>query len=333
MKSPLTRFFRLAFLAAFLAAVIGGPVACGRKSAKPRIPRAPNGAATAAVAEDVPPLRRDFKLPLPIAAGERLVYEVRVARFPLFAAVGDVTFEYVGETAAPRLEGWDAAIKPAGGEDRFLHFRASAASKGFIVKTLLGIDVDDRFEAIARGGDFASRAGMKRIDEGKKQFLQTALFDREKLTAFYRTVDLNKPAQPPAEKSFAIAADAQDLLSAFYFVRLQRLRAGDVLRFPLLFDAEQHEFELVVGGREEVETEMGRVKTIKLEPKLCGKGDDVGDGRRAPHAGQARRQNVRSDRDRKPDEDHERQRQVTVILRSLFSISGPGGKVIFLAVK
>jgi hypothetical protein len=271
MKSLLTRPWRF-FLVAVALSLIGGAVACGKKSAKPRIPRAPNGAATAAVAEDVPPLRRDFKLPLPMAAGERLVYEVRVARFPLFAAVGDVTFEYAGETTEPRLEGLDAQIKPAGGEERFLHFRASAVSKGFIVRTLLGIDVDDRFEAVARAGDFASRAGMKKIDEGKKQFLQTAVFDREKLTAFYRTVDLNKPAEPPAEKSFAIAADAQDLLSAFYFVRLQRLREGDVLRFPLLFDAAEHEFELVVGGREEVEIELGKVKTIKLEPKLFGKG-------------------------------------------------------------
>jgi hypothetical protein len=271
MKSLLTRRWRF-FLVAVIFSLIGGAVACGKKSAKPRTPRAPNGAA--AGGEDVPPLRRDFKLPLPIAAGERLVYEIRVARFPLYAAVGDVTFEYVGETTEPRLEGLNEEIKPAGagGEDRFLHFRAFAASKGFIVRTLLGLDVDDRFEAIARAGDFGSRAGMKKIDEGKKQVLQTALFDREKLTAFYLTADLNNPGQPPAEKSFAIAADAQDLLSAFYFVRLQRLREGDALRFPLLFDAAEHEFELVVGGREEVETEMGKIKAIKLEPKLFGKG-------------------------------------------------------------
>lgn len=247
-----------------LAAV--GFVGCAKK-ARPRLP-----GQTAVV-----PLKRDFKLPLPIPVGEKLVYEVRVSRFPLYAAVGDVTFEYVGPTAAPKIEGLKVELKPGGANGKnagggFLHFRAGAVSKGFIVETLLGLDVEDRFEAVVDAADFATRAGVKEINEGKTHTLQTAVFDRAGLTAHYRTVNLNQPEQPAAEKTLGLAADAQDLLSAFYLVRLQELREGDALRFPLVYDAAEHEFDLTVHGREEVEIELGKFRTIKLEPKLFGPG-------------------------------------------------------------
>ena len=38
------------------------------------------------------PLRRDFKNSFPIPAGEKLEYEVRFSRFPIYASVGIVTF-------------------------------------------------------------------------------------------------------------------------------------------------------------------------------------------------------------------------------------------------
>jgi hypothetical protein len=247
-----------------LAAV--GFVGCAKK-ARPRLP-----GQTAVV-----PLKRDFKLPLPIPVGEKLVYEVRVSRFPLYAAVGDVTFEYVGPTDAPKIEGLNVDLRPGGANGKdggggFLHFRAGAVSKGFIVNTLLGLDVQDRFEVVVNAADFATRAALKEINEGKTHTLQTALFDRAGPTASYRTANLNQPEQPAAEKTLGLAADAQDLLSAFYLVRLQELREGDVLRFPLVYDAAQHEFDLIVHGREEIEIELGKFKTLRLEPKLFGPG-------------------------------------------------------------
>lgn len=236
-------------------------VACG----KPRLPRVLNGSAYRVVKPC-----REFKQALPIPVGERLVYEVRVARFPIYAAVGEVTFEYAGTTAEPKVKDLSAELKTNG--ESFLHFRAFAVAKGFLVTKILGLEVNDRFEALVKAGDFATRASVKDLDEGRRRVLQTALVDREKLTATYRTTNLNEPQTPAAEKTISVTADAQDLLSAFYFARMQKLKVGDIVRFPLLYDAAQHEFELVVHGREKVETPQGSVKTIKLEPKLFGQG-------------------------------------------------------------
>src|SRR5262245_10066817 len=44
-------------------------------------------------------LRRDFKNSFPIPAGEKLEYEIKYSRFPIYASVGVVTFENLGAVA------------------------------------------------------------------------------------------------------------------------------------------------------------------------------------------------------------------------------------------
>src|SRR5262245_216868 len=43
-------------------------------------------------------LRRDFRDSLPIPIGEKLEYEVKLSRFPLYISLGVVTFDYLGMT-------------------------------------------------------------------------------------------------------------------------------------------------------------------------------------------------------------------------------------------
>ncbi|HYE74509.1 MAG TPA: hypothetical protein VEF04_14315, partial [Blastocatellia bacterium] len=112
--------FLLPFLIICLV-VIG--TAC-RKSVKPNLPQA-----------NFAEINREIKLPLPINVGEQLVYEVRVSRFPIYAAVGDVTFEYLGPVNKPKMEGANFELG-ASAEEQFLHFRAGAVSKGFLVNTI-----------------------------------------------------------------------------------------------------------------------------------------------------------------------------------------------------
>src|SRR5215470_6450247 len=47
----------------------------------------------------IAPLRRDFKNSFPIPAGEKLEYEIKLSRFPIYASVGVVTLENLGEIA------------------------------------------------------------------------------------------------------------------------------------------------------------------------------------------------------------------------------------------
>ncbi len=227
---------------------------------KPRMPAAP-------AAPKVLAPRRDAKQ-LPFPASEKLTYELRFTRVPLSINAGTIVFQSVGISAQPTIEKLEFQPQP---EDRLLHLRAVITAKGLLLR-IFGLSVNDRFETLVDAKDFRMRAVLREIEEGKKHNLQTGLFDYEKNEANYRTVDLNAPQNPAREKLVKLEPDMQDLLSAFYLLRLQEVKEGALYKFPLVYEGERREFDVLMHGREEVETDLGKFKTIKLEPKLFGPG-------------------------------------------------------------
>ena len=227
---------------------------------KPRVPAAP-------AAPKVLAPRRDFKQ-LPFPANEKLTYELRFTRVPLSISAGTIVFQSVGISAQPPVDKLEFKPHP---EDRLLHLRALITAKGLLLR-IFGLSVNDRFETLVDAKDFRMRAVLREIEEGKKHNLQTGLFDYASNEANYSTIDLNAPQNPAREKLVKLEPDMQDLLSAFYLLRLQELKEGALYKFPLVYEGERREFDLLVHGREEVETELGKFQTIKLEPKLFGPG-------------------------------------------------------------
>jgi hypothetical protein len=218
-------------------------------------------------------LKREFKNTLPIPIGEKLAYEVRYSRFPIYASVGIVTFEFLGAGSGAQAEpinGLNIEFKSSS-EDQFFRLRASAVSKGFLL-ALLGIDVKDRFETLVDAQDFSARLSFKEIKEGKKHTAESSFFDRAQQAITYTINDLNKPETKPREKTIALQEGSLDLLSAFYFVRLQKLKEGQMLRFPVSDDGINYTFDILVGKREKLKTDCGNVKTIRIEPRLFGPG-------------------------------------------------------------
>jgi hypothetical protein len=220
-------------------------------------------------------LRRDFKTALPIPSGEKLVYEVRYSRFPLYVTVGLITFEFLGEakftdTANPVFDGLNVEFKPSP-EDQFFRLRASAISKGLLT-AIIGYDVKDRFETLVNAHDFSARLSFKEVKEGKKHRAQSVVFNLENKSAKFTDHDLNNQQAVPKEKSATREDGMLDLLSAFYFVRLQKLKEGQLIRFPVNDDGDNFWFDIVVGKHEKLKTDCGKIKTIKIEPKILGPG-------------------------------------------------------------
>src|SRR5262249_55339260 len=62
------------------------------------------------------------------------------------------------------------------------------------------------------------------------------------------------------------------MLTAIYFVRMQNLKEAQMLTFPVSADEANYKFEVLVGKRESLKTDCGKVKTVRLEPRLFGPG-------------------------------------------------------------
>ena len=219
-------------------------------------------------------LKRDFGASLPIPAGEKHEYEIRISRFPIYATVGTITFEYLGATTDDQIKAnlGDLNVEfKAAASERLLHFRAKAISKGMLV-SFIGYNVSRRYETLIDEQDFSARLSFRETTEGKKHQVQTALFDRDRKSIHFKFNDLATPQSPSREKTFERKDGSVDVLTSFYLVRLQKLKEGQLLRFPVSDDDQNYEFEIVVGKREKLSTDCGKVKTIRLEPKLFGPG-------------------------------------------------------------
>ena len=234
----------------------------------------------AAPAIPIAPLKRDFSHGLPIPAGEKLVYEIRYSRFPLYATVGTITFEHLGPVkvqppaesapAQPLIEGLNVDYAPSPGEE-LLHLRSTAKSKGILL-AILGIGVQDRFENLVNARDFSARVSFFETKEGKRHRIQSGIFDPAEKQVKYLTTDPGNPSAPPRAKILPREDGMLSLLSAIYFVRLQKFKEGQMIVFPVSYDEENYLFEIMVGKNEKIKTDCGKVKTVRLEPKLFGPG-------------------------------------------------------------
>ncbi len=278
------------FIISLLAMALLAPLGAGQTGAQ-QIGKDQAGkdqaasATTTAPAYTVATLRRDFKDSFPIPAGEKLEYEVKLSRFPLNVSLGVLTLENLGavtnpqnsgaagdqqKAPAPLIEGLNTEFTPAP-DEQLLRLRATAVSKGALV-ALFGVDVRNRFEALVDMRDFSARVSFKEEKEGKKHIVQSTIFDRAEQQVKYLTTDLTKPDAPPRAKPLPLQEGMLSLLSAIYFVRLQKLNEGQMLTFPVSADEENFQFEILVGKRESIRTDCGKVKTVRLEPKLFGPG-------------------------------------------------------------
>lgn len=214
------------------------------------------------------PLRRDFTKGFEIPTGEKLEYEIKYSRFPIYATVGVVSFENLGPASPIPGLNIDYAPPP---EEQLIRLRSTAISKGILL-AILGIDVHDRFENLVSPRDFSTRLSFDEIKEGKKHRTQSGLFDETQQQVKYLTTNLANAAVPPKIKNLPREEGMLSLLTAIYFVRLQKYKEGQTMVFPVSYDEENYSFEVRVGKTEKLKTACGKIKAVRLEPQLFGPG-------------------------------------------------------------
>lgn len=125
--------------------------------------------------------------------------------------------------------------------------------------------VDDRIESILVPHAEVSSIGVpriyrERIREGWTRFHKEAVFDRQKLEV--NTKDFLKKS----ENTQKITQHTYDTLSSFFFFRTVPLKVG-ASYFIEIFDCKKlWNTEVQVLRREEIETPLGKFKTVMIKP-------------------------------------------------------------------
>jgi hypothetical protein len=116
--------------------------------------------------------------------------------------------------------------------------------------------VDDRVESFMDVHGLYSWRYDKHLREGKFRADVSMVFDQEKHLALYNQ----------GKDTFEVAEYAQDVLSAFYFVRTQELTLGRSIFVPNHTDKKNYPLEVKVLRKERVKVPAGEFDCVVVEP-------------------------------------------------------------------
>lgn len=126
--------------------------------------------------------------------------------------------------------------------------------------------VDDVFTTLVRGPlklpyryDVLQREGRGRV------IRRLTRYDQENLTVVYTKNDL------PAEV-FNITGTVHNEFSSFYITRLMTLELGEPFIVPTFADKKRNEVSVVVKGKEDIDSSLGRLRTVLVEPRMRFRG-------------------------------------------------------------
>jgi hypothetical protein len=185
-------------------------------------------------------------VPQPFTPGEMLSYDVT---WSIFRA-GEVT----------------AALRSVGeGSNDAYEVTTTARSQGFV--SLL-FNVNNEFRSLFNPETLCSERIMKKINEGRRHKDTLIVFDKVRNLALLDERDLTKPDAPAKHAENEIPPCAEDVVSAFYYLRRQRLEVGHTIELPVNDGSKTQKVVVEVQAREKVQTPAGTFDAFRVEPKV-----------------------------------------------------------------
>jgi hypothetical protein len=132
--------------------------------------------------------------------------------------------------------------------------------------------VEDKVESYVHKTGFFSVKFRKRLREGSYKFDGSVDYDTEKLKASIERIRLDKNKEPE-RYIIDVPPFTQDILSAFYFVRTQKLEVGKEIYMDNHDNGKKiYKLKVVVHKKERIEVPAGIFDCVVVEPLL----QDVG---------------------------------------------------------
>ena len=178
--------------------------------------------------------------------GETLTYDVTWTIFR--AGVVTSTIQQINEGNHPAFEA-----------------TATAKSEGFVP---LLFDVNDVFHAKSSPQTLCSEGITKKVNEGHRHKEMQIAFDYNQKKAILNERDMSQPPAPPKHAENDIPPCVEDVVTAFYYLRRQKLEIGHTIELPVNDGAKTQRVVVDVQAREKVQTPMGTFDAFRVEPKV-----------------------------------------------------------------
>lgn len=192
--------------------------------------------------------------PGPVFAGETMTYEGRVSRLKISVSVAELTFT---ATAVP--------------DSKEITVKTDAVSKGMLLK-LFRYSFEQNYVSTIDLEKFRIIKTTKRDVQKQRVRESESLFDYSQKGVTWTETDPKDRNRPPRRIASDLTGDTHDMVSAIYAVRLQPLAVGKRFDLTVSDSGLVYKVPVVVTGREQQNTELGRVWCFKLEPEIFGRG-------------------------------------------------------------
>ena len=124
--------------------------------------------------------------------------------------------------------------------------------------------VEDRYESYIDKRTNMPYKFIRDIDEGGHTKNIEIEFDQEKNKAYVNNIKHNKKSVIDTKPNI------QDMVSTFYYLRnnldVESLKIGNEIFVNMFFDEENYGFKLKYLGQEVIDTEFGKINTLKFRP-------------------------------------------------------------------
>ena len=201
----------------------------------------------------------------PFEAGEELHFEAEFSRALLRKLdVADLKFR-ASRTRTAALEE-KTEVSPYA-----LTFTADISSKGFFAR-LFNLKFRERVESTVEPVSFTVERTTILDEQGKRVRETKATFDRTKGRMTWTLRDPNNPEAEPRHKITDFSGQLQDVLSAIYYIRTQRLEVGKSFDIFIGDGGNVYTIPVKVVEKKKMKTVLGRVDALRVTPELFGPG-------------------------------------------------------------
>ncbi len=191
---------------------------------------------------------------LPFARGEELIYQAEFSR-ALLRGIDVAEFRFTS-TSEHIARGVDDSL--------VLHLTGDVVSKGLFPKSA-GFRFHQHMDSTADPEPFTTLRMMRSEEQGKRVRQIEAVFDHQNHKATWSEL---KPNERTTSVDFT--EPIQDVLTAIYYLRTQKLEVGKSFEVVISDSGRVYHVPVKVTERKNLDTAIGRVKAIRIEPALFG---------------------------------------------------------------
>ena len=192
--------------------------------------------------------QRKEKKARPFRPGETLTYDVNWSIFPAGKLTATLSKDEEGST------------------DSYV-VTTTAQSQGFVSMLYR---VQDEFRSVFNPDTLCSVQISKQINEGRRHKITKITFDHHRGLAILDEHDADGGKSPPKHDEHAIPPCAQDIITAFYYVRSQPLEVGQELKLAVNDGSKTKMVVARVTARKKIQTPLGIHDALRVEPSVFG---------------------------------------------------------------